>query len=629
MIPKQNKSGRDDKSGRIEDLFYTQDQADGLVRFPLEIARQIRRLVRLGGDIVDPKEFLQTAVDAACRFHDLKIVRLTLKFARRLAYVNVGLSVDYLRWVTSLSAAGDKGTLIRSWSRTAIMAALISIDDGRLFIRNSIAFFRPLIDLGLTAVLSRFLDAASETGFFDITRALSLLGGPDRGWRGKNEGSRILNAAVQLIGLCPNAVVYFLENGPDLLHELGPVRWRRWFKLGLLEAAAGPGHGIYYFSLVSARAKETLDKVRGGLPLGRVKDYLTLYAQVHAGCHTELTTGGPERIEDYDQGISITLPRVARLYRSERGNIRFFRVKAAEWANRARWSRAGLDLNSITRALRSRNIVISDVLTLDPKERFFNAFPHPWLAKRLFELVEFGRTMAELRNSFPGLKNDQTKVYSRLIKAMGRSDLNWPVDAVLAELRKSLMQGRLSNSLPGRLGALVAVLNDRIQAIEIRVEFSVEDAAILTADLYELVADSGGRPGDFCSFQASSDQIGSNSGSAALEDTTEFDWNRALSSSSRPFWSHAGIDRFKSLQPAFAAVSPDPNPNLDQNRKLFWYDEWDTKIGDYKKGWCAVFEGPATEADSTKIYEIIACYGNIIAAVKRTFQLLRLQTPAG
>ncbi|MBF0497254.1 MAG: hypothetical protein HQK58_11880 [Deltaproteobacteria bacterium] len=622
MITRQNKSGRDDKSGRREDLFYTQDQADGLVRLPLEVARQIRQLVRLGGDVVDPKEFLQTAVDAACRFHDLKIVRLMVKFARRLAAVNIGLSVDYLRWVTSLSEIGDKGTLLRSWSRAAIMAALVSVDDGRQFVRNSSAFLRPLVDLGLAAALSRFLNAASKTRFSGITRALSLIGGPDRVWRGKNEGSRVLNAAVQLIGLCPDAVVYFLENGPYLLHELGPFRWGRWFRLGLLEAAAGPSHGTCYFSLVSVNAKESLDKVRGGLPLDRVKAYLTLYAQVHAGCHAELTTGGPERIEITDQGVSITLPGVARLFRSERGNTRFFRVKAAEWANRARWNRAVPDLDSITTALRSRNIIINDVLTLDPKKRFFNAFPYPRLAERLFELVEFGRTIAELKTSFPGLKEDLAKVYNRLIKEMGQPDLTRPADAVLTELRKSLMRGRLSDSLSGRMGTLVAVLNGRIQAIERQADFSVEDAVILTVDLYQLVAATGYRPSELSSFEASHGQIESNPRGAMIEDTTEPDWNRALSSPSRPFWRHAGIDRFKGLPPALDAVSPAPNTNLDQDRKLFSYDEWDTGIGDYKKGWCSVSEGPATEADSTKIYEIIARYKNTIAAVRRTFQLL-------
>jgi nitric oxide reductase activation protein len=65
------------------------------------------------------------------------------------------------------------------------------------------------------------------------------------------------------------------------------------------------------------------------------------------------------------------------------------------------------------------------------------------------------------------------------------------------------------------------------------------------------------------------------------------------------------------------------NAFRDAGAKIFYYDEWDHTIGDYRTEWCKLLEKEVCRDDGGFVAEVRATYGPLIPSVRRQFEKLR------
>ncbi|MBI4765484.1 MAG: VWA domain-containing protein [Deltaproteobacteria bacterium] len=80
------------------------------------------------------------------------------------------------------------------------------------------------------------------------------------------------------------------------------------------------------------------------------------------------------------------------------------------------------------------------------------------------------------------------------------------------------------------------------------------------------------------------------------------------------------------LAAAKAPPGPDPSPldiEDEKDEKVYYYDEWDYRAGDYRPDWCRVKEKSIKPGSSDFIGKTLESYAGLVAEVRRQFQRLK------
>ena len=75
------------------------------------------------------------------------------------------------------------------------------------------------------------------------------------------------------------------------------------------------------------------------------------------------------------------------------------------------------------------------------------------------------------------------------------------------------------------------------------------------------------------------------------------------------------------------AVAPVPipgeEPEEDLGEQVFYYDEWDHRIEDYRPGWCTLREQRSSRTQESFVAATFYEFGGIVTQIRRNFQLMR------
>ncbi len=429
---------------------------------------------------------------------------------------------------------------------------------------------------------------------------------------------------------------------PELLRRMSLAGYETWVERGLASFAE-PEKLAAYFSAETRASQSVIEETAGALRLDDVSHVLTSYVRMLTGKALPIA---PRPMKygalEPDTGECIGLPESINGLRNNEERFRLYKALAAQAAGQIEFGtyetgteefRAlGLELRRhFPRLTPARLNGNADWLTL------VTLFPLTTLARRLFTILENARVERQLRLRYRGLGRE-------LDMACGQRRRSRPPDQYLVKyeglldlLFKEALGAGVSDDEPDLDDEQRAWLKKAREALAARIYkdgANVADTVRACLDLYDYL--SPAPPENSLPWQ-----------DPHTRPEREEKGEKQQPRRERPRREVAGQpaagqpEEKPEEQPAIATGAPEVEPAflsfastaaeggaLDDLRdpNVFFYDEWDCRIGDYRARWCRVTERDWEQGDPSFARKTLSAYRGALSQVRYQFQLMR---PAG
>ena len=445
----------------------------------------------------------------------------------------------------------------------------------------------------------------------------------------------IFSLASEIVFSVPQVLVDFLVHAPDLHHMMGsgPEALREFVEGGLRLKASRQGVKSY-FELKSKRALEMIRSLTPVVYLSDVRTRLTYVAEMMIGAPVEVRAGalpGGRRLDG--KGI-ITLPERIGLFPDRENNERLYRFMLLHEAAHFEFgSYEGL-LPGTLDAIRSQ------FPRSEPREAenppFWELFPDPSLAQKLWTLAEESRIDYLVRRAYPGAIREFHFILD--IQKDNRPDLfTLPgTEGILEALFQLSFHEEIVIPLP--IANTVSILYATLKKLW-KSGATVQDTVRITGELYRILLGSDTPPLD----QSRKPEIVEPPESALLYGIFPpsafshhglVDPGSSFQSSPAPAGSELSGESAENSarehssgdarMPSGFAGEPDASRTGEGESAegpVFFYDEWDSVGQDYRPSWCRVIE-QEIETSGSRPGADNSTRGSI-RAIRRYFEKLR------
>ncbi len=446
-----------------------------------------------------------------------------------------------------------------------------------------------------------------------------------------------LDHAIAVSGRNMTAAINCYLASPELLRRMSPDGYEAWVKRGLASFTE-PEKLAAYFSIETRASQTAIEETAGALRLDDVSRVLMSYVRMLTGKAVPITPR-PMKYDalEPDTGESIGLPELINGLRDNEERFHLYKALAAQAAGQIEFGtyetgteelRAlGLELQRhfprLTPAQLNGN---TDWLTL------VTLFPLTTLARRLFTILENARVERQLRLRYRGLGRE-------LDMARGQRRRSRPPDQYLVKY-----EGLLELLFKEALGAGVpddeAATDDEQRAWLKRVRetlaehiykdrANVADTVRACLDLYEFLnpePPENSLPWQDPHTRAEREEKGK--GSQRERTRREITGQPATGQpEERPDEQPSVAISAPEVEPAFLsfASTAAEGGELDDlhDPNVFYYDEWDCRIGDYRARWRRVTESDWEPGDLSFARRALSAYRGALSQVRYQFQLMR------
>jgi nitric oxide reductase NorD protein len=427
------------------------------------------------------------------------------------------------------------------------------------------------------------------------------------------------------------ALQYF-KSAPHILARLSIHDLEEWVEKGLETAESQKDKGASFFSLQTGTSRMAVEGLVKGLELKDFHTVLSSYAEALVGSKVQIRSSslfyknlpGLSRFFSVTDGVKIFLPSRIEVFEDEELNF-----KTYKWI--------------LTHELAHMIFGTFDVSANDLAK--LTEFQKPLPAIRLFEFLEDERVDYLMGLQYPGLEKDRQLIMEAYLKRT--SSLNRDARPSVFENLSFKSDGSAApDGSHGRLGhvlkeALSKVLNPGCSALEVLhitleicgslskedyvcenresrdrvfyrgvIDFELVEAA--RTGMAELVRDMTER------FHERKMEIAPEYVKAALDRIEE----TQLVDAEELLWQISDNERLGSLFDEVQAIVADMEAER-RIRKTAYYDEWDSKLDDYRKDWCRVREMDMPETTPLFYQRTIDENYGIVSLLRRHFGLLR------
>jgi hypothetical protein len=282
-----------------------------------------------------------------------------------------------------------------------------------------------------------------------------------------------LAAAIRIARMDAELAATFFQNGRSVLDALRPdtSRFAAWVDEGIALLARDPIAAKSYFALESKAARQTLDRLRGGVSLTTVSRALQVFAQGLCGQSVAIAPCAEGESPTTD-GRTIYLPAHVGFFPDDTRNRAWYTVATA--------FQAGF--------LEFRTFADPRPLT-----DFFADFPEPALARELFEITEGARVAFHLQQAYPGLRASFIQMRESDLASCRTLMGLTPRGAVLELLRQISLAGKTREAIPPELQSLLfdaCRMLGSVQSVEATVAASMQ----AVTRVYDLLRDESDLP---------------------------------------------------------------------------------------------------------------------------------------
>lgn len=541
------------------------------------------------------------------------------KIAGALAEKDQDVALQYLEASASmLDGIGDEA--FARWTARGVEITFKSWKSGREYFRSSPEVIKKIdvCDLDRWALLGLLLIEKAP----NIKAAYS---------------AHSLLAAGASAGKAKKAdlALQYFKSAPQILGRLTVNDLEEWVSRGLENAHSQADKGSSFFSLQTGSSRTAVESLVKGLELKDIHTVLRDYAEALIGAKIMLRSSsvfyknlpGLSRFFSVTDGSRIFLPSRIETFGDEDMNF-----KTYKWV--------------LTHEL-AHLLHGTFVLSAPEVKTGLGSLPNPRQAFRVFEFLEDERVDFLMMNAYPGLMKDRRLIMTAFVareQARGANDRSVferlglrdveafdaagdASDQLTALLKQALGQvlrpdctsrevlavtGEVLRSLDGGITCEISESREAGHRLFYRgvIDYDLVDNARL--GMKRLAIDFVER---FSEKQTSVDPDMVNAALTRIEEEAIIDSEELL-------WQVQDPDRLSELFDRVKGVLEEMEAEK-RFRRTVYYDEWDSRMGDYRKDWVRVREMDTPES-STVFYDrtVSEQYG-LVSILRRYFSLLR------
>ena len=471
-----------------------------------------------------------------------------------------------------------------------------------------------------------------------------------------------------------------VESAPSAMLE----RFEKWYRGGMDVLAYNPEAARAYFAVETRKALEAVEEAASGVALRSVARMLKLFAEGLSGQPVTIRSldegdEGVPHTRASSEGATISLPTRMRRYPSREENLRWYKVMTAHEAGHLEYGTFALQMSRLTDLAAQASLRYGRALASPPAslEEFFRLYPQPLLIRDLWMMAEDARIEACLRAEYPGLRRDMETVVreeiSRRSLTHGMSIREMVVEVLLQmsagdpeEVRVPVALEDVVSRAWAQLRAVAqsyATAEDAVRAVHrayvLIEELTAEEVPALPEGASEdseqaaqprIGEEQGGtyRPVTGLAFRGAidaerirepQDEMSAEQADSGIREREGVRGEPSLAGGSR---SQQGprVLRDAAVVPAQVegrsetsllaedvTVVPDEGAGhvlpVLPGAKAFLYDEWDSRIQDYRTRWCRVIEQAASEGTEEFFARTRSHYGGVVSLIRRYFEGIR------
>lgn len=496
-------------------------------------------------------------------------------------------------------------------------------------------------------------DNAAVYNFLKVTpavvTALAQLGG--------RQADEFVGRVIGVVhAVCQRNVFLGIEcfkSSPQALTTATLDQFEAWARAGM-DAHRGDSRRAHaYYALETRASQQALLQSGKGLALERVGPTLKLYIEGLTGRHIVIKPLShiPDEMTIHD-GKTIYLPAAVAEFGEEAADFRLYKVLAAFGAGHIEfgtYASDSPDLRELSHDLRAafgsasavgeesvaphaggdeeeNHLTFSSLLAL---------FPDRELAERIFTTLENARIDYMLRTTYRGLRRDLDFVQSHL-REKRPPITDYPPEAVFQEiLLRAALLGGVDDAARARYPHLVRLVETILREMIRRKEATVSDSLRATYRLYSVLSPTAA----ICPEQQTTSSNSATEGEGEFRPTesrsdegegeteTSASWNERWQTRSDlfTFWVKSPTSPLVEADHC-GEVGEDGNigqQDIEPGDRVYYYDEWDHELLDFRAAWCRVIEKPARRGGRQFVEQVRAQYAPLISSIRHQFQLLR------
>lgn len=496
-------------------------------------------------------------------------------------------------------------------------------------------------------------DNAAVYNFLKVTptvvTALARLGG--------RQADEFVHRVIGIVHtVCQHNVFLGIEcfkSSPQALTTATLDQFETWARAGI-DAHRGDSRRAHaYYALETRASQQALVRSGQGLSLERVGPMLKLYIEGLTGRSVVIKplSHVPDEMTIHD-GKTIYLPAAVAEFVDEAADFRLYKVLAAFGAGHIEfgtYASDSPDLKELSRDLRAafgsadsvgagsaasgtdedgeeKPLTFSSILAL---------FPHRELAEQIFTTLENARIDYFLRATYRGLRRDLDFVQSHL-REKRPPITEYPPEAVFHEiLLRAALLGGVDEATRANYPHLVRLVETILTEMIRREGATVGDSLRATYQLYSVLSPRAAiRPDkQMMSSDSAPEGDGELRQTESPSDGTEGEADTSASRDERrrtrsdlfTFWVKnassplAEADHYEE----FEGDGDVGQQEIEPGDRVYYYDEWDHELLDFRAAWCRVIEKPARRGGRQFVEQVRAQYAPLISAIRHQFQLLR------
>jgi len=483
---------------------------------------------------------------------------------------------------------------------------------------------------------------------------------------------RVLAVISDIAEVDPESALAAFRSAPKALTKVSLTQFEDWVAVGLKQTETNSKARRSFFALETRKSNSLLHEKSEGLSLESVRNVLRNYIEGLTGKEIEIEaiSAMPQEARIND-GKTIYLPSIVSEFSNEELNFRLYKVLAAHGAGQIEFGTYEKDtpeLNAAYAALseyysatpdqldafslagyieelsKSERALTDTELQEEIKRRKKNlpensdyrtvlqVFPNPRLAKRIFGTLENARIDRRLRRTYRGLVRD-LDLMQEVLKKTRPSVFELPSDLVPFELLFQItLCGGANEEAKRFYGQVVSEIETVIDYYLSNQNAGVADTLIATSRVYSLfqnINPEQRKNEEENNQEGEQEQTTSeNANQQGLPEEDGKKQKRKVNDLRELFtawnsWDDT-FDDTQNLRGMENWINNEiPEQPLEEGDSVFFYDEWDRDLNDYRVGWSRVIEKKIKQGDKTFVEITRSRYRGLISSIRQQFQLMK------
>jgi hypothetical protein len=481
--------------------------------------------------------------------------------------------------------------------------------------------------------------------------------------RARERVNAVLNVVEELAGQNVYVALECFKSIPRALATASLDQFQVWAREGATLHREDRRKAQAYYALESKTSQESLRGAHDGVALESVAHLLRLYVEGLTGREMVIAPLGsiPEESKISD-GHTIQLPAVVAEFGSPEEDFKLYKALAAHASGQVEFGTRAMGAPDIRAALQEidsyfteqeRRLLAEDLSNpeyvqhsnvehlglwampeLEPIQieaadykTVLSRFPNRTLAARIFTTLENGRIDWRLRSIYRGIRRDLDFVRSRLIELRPKITDLTVEQAVYEMLFQITLCGGVIDEAARRAYAEIIFQFERVVADYLRRDdATVADTLMATFRVYELLNQR--RNQQESESEAGQEEQESEKDQQENQDGDNDQQQQPAEQQRRPDLFNQWSQQVEETLPTDSdllneLMAESSEQELQEGDEVFFYDEWDRELGDYRAKWCRVIQRENRRGHRDFVEQVRARYSGVISSIRHQFQMLK------